>query len=79
MLCASSDFQGELADKTAFSTLKVVITTPEMLVTDDFKELAAIEWEILVVDEAHRKHCAHYIFFIKYPRLTLSYTPRIQV
>lgn len=29
-----------------------------MLVTDDFKELAAIEWEILVVDEAHRKCCA---------------------
>lgn len=35
--------------------VEVVITTPEMLVTDDFKELAAIEWEILVVDEAHRK------------------------
>ena len=33
---------------------QVVITTPEMLVTDDFAELAAVEWEILVVDEAHR-------------------------
>lgn len=32
----------------------VVITTPEMLVTEDFRELAAIEWEVLVVDEAHR-------------------------
>lgn len=38
--------------------VEVVITTPEMLVTDDFKELAAIQWEILVVDEAHRKSCA---------------------
>lgn len=37
--------------------VEVVITTPEMLVTDDFKELASIEWEILVVDEAHRKTC----------------------
>jgi len=37
--------------------VEVVITTPEMLVTDDFKELAAVEWEILVVDEAHRTCC----------------------
>ena len=34
--------------------VEVVITTPEMLVTEDFAELAAIKWEILVVDEAHR-------------------------
>lgn len=34
--------------------VQVVITTPEMLVADDFKELAAVQWEILVVDEAHR-------------------------
>ena len=34
--------------------VQVVITTPEMLVTDDFAELAAVKWEILVVDEAHR-------------------------
>jgi SNF2 family DNA or RNA helicase len=33
---------------------QVVITTPEMLVADDFKELTAVHWEILVVDEAHR-------------------------
>ena len=32
----------------------VVITTPEMLVTDDYTELTAIDWEVLVVDEAHR-------------------------
>lgn len=32
----------------------VVITTPEMLVCDDFAEMAAVTWEILVVDEAHR-------------------------
>ena len=37
--------------------VEVVITTPEMIVADDFKELAAIQWEILVVDEAHRKLC----------------------
>ena len=33
---------------------QVVITTPEMLVTEDFQELTAIKWEVLVVDEAHR-------------------------
>ena len=33
---------------------QVVITTPEMLVAEDFAELAAIKWEVLVVDEAHR-------------------------
>jgi len=33
---------------------QVVITTPEMLVTDDFVELTHVEWEVLVVDEAHR-------------------------
>ena len=33
---------------------QVVITTPEMLVTDDFTELKAVKWEAMVVDEAHR-------------------------
>lgn len=33
---------------------QVVITTPEMLVADDYKELTAVHWEVLVVDEAHR-------------------------
>lgn len=33
---------------------QVVITTPEMLVTDDFAELTNVNWEVLVVDEAHR-------------------------
>jgi SNF2 family DNA or RNA helicase len=32
----------------------VVITTPEMMITDDTSELAAIEWSALIVDEAHR-------------------------
>ena len=32
----------------------MVITTPEMLVTEDFLELTAVQWEVLVVDEAHR-------------------------
>jgi SNF2 family DNA or RNA helicase len=32
----------------------VVITTPEMMIGDDHAELAAVEWEALVVDEAHR-------------------------
>jgi chromodomain-helicase-DNA-binding protein 7 len=41
--------QGEIAWMA-----QVVITTPEMLVTDDFVELANVEWEVLVVDEAHR-------------------------
>ena len=33
---------------------QVVITTPEMLVTEDHSELSAVDWEVLVVDEAHR-------------------------
>jgi len=32
----------------------VVVCTPEMLVADDANELAAVPWEVLVVDEAHR-------------------------
>lgn len=34
--------------------VNVVITTPEMLITPDHSELAAIKWGALVVDEAHR-------------------------
>lgn len=34
--------------------IEVVITTPELLVADDFVELSAVQWEVLVVDEAHR-------------------------
>jgi chromodomain-helicase-DNA-binding protein 7 len=34
--------------------VQVVITTPEMLVTDDYTELTAVPWEMIVVDEAHR-------------------------
>jgi SNF2 family DNA or RNA helicase len=30
---------------------QVVITTPEMLVTDDFTELTSVQWEVIVVDE----------------------------
>jgi SNF2 family DNA or RNA helicase len=33
---------------------EVVLTTPEMLCTDDFMELTAIPWVCVVVDEAHR-------------------------
>jgi len=32
----------------------VVIATPEMLVTDDAFDLSAVNWDVLVVDEAHR-------------------------
>jgi chromodomain-helicase-DNA-binding protein 7 len=32
----------------------VVISTPEMIVADDYAELTAIKWELVVVDEAHR-------------------------
>lgn len=34
--------------------VQVVITTPEYLITDDSSELQAVDWEVLVVDEAHR-------------------------
>ena len=32
----------------------VVVTTPEMMVADDWNELSFVQWEVLVVDEAHR-------------------------
>ena len=32
----------------------VVVTTPEMAVCDDSRELMAVKWEVLIVDEAHR-------------------------
>lgn len=32
----------------------IVCTTPEMIVTEDYKELTAVQWEALIVDEAHR-------------------------
>lgn len=34
--------------------IQVVVTTPEVIVADDWQELAAVNWEVLVVDEAHR-------------------------
>lgn len=34
--------------------VQVIITTPEMVVCDDSSELVAVNWEALVVDEAHR-------------------------
>ncbi|EJK61181.1 hypothetical protein THAOC_18377, partial [Thalassiosira oceanica] len=34
--------------------VEVVITTPEIMIASDWPELKAIEWEIIVVDEAHR-------------------------
>ena len=43
--------------KTKFERLwmaQVIITTPEIMVASDAMELSAIEWDVLVVDEAHR-------------------------
>jgi chromodomain-helicase-DNA-binding protein 7 len=34
--------------------IDVVVTTPEIMVADDYAELTAVPWELLVVDEAHR-------------------------
>lgn len=34
--------------------IDVVITSPEIMIADDAKELTALQWEVLVVDEAHR-------------------------
>ena len=35
-------------------SIDVVITTPEMLIAEDYLELTNVSWEVLVVDEAHR-------------------------
>jgi SNF2 family DNA or RNA helicase len=34
--------------------IDIVITSPEMMTADDAVELSAVQWEVLVVDEAHR-------------------------
>ena len=34
--------------------IDVVITSPEVMTADDANELSAVQWELLVVDEAHR-------------------------
>ena len=34
--------------------VEVVITTPEIIVKEDFSELCAVPWEVMVVDEAHK-------------------------
>jgi SNF2 family DNA or RNA helicase len=60
----------------------VVITSPEMLLCDDCSELCVIEWEALVVDEAHRmknhnSKLAHKLrgdkFIFKYKMLLTGY------
>lgn len=33
---------------------EVVLTTPELLTADDYTELTAVQWEAVIVDEAHR-------------------------
>jgi chromodomain-helicase-DNA-binding protein 7 len=55
---------------------QVVITTPEMLVTDDFSELMAVEWELLVVDEAHRlkSHSSKLAVNLRDSRFTFNHT-----
>jgi len=55
---------------------QVVITTPEMLVTDDFNELTAVEWELLVVDEAHRlkSHTSKLAVNLRDCRFTFNHT-----
>lgn len=42
------------SEKEKLWMVDVVITTPEMLITEDFVEFTAVEWDLLVVDEAHR-------------------------
>ena len=34
--------------------IDVVITSPEVMTADDANELTAVQWELLVIDEAHR-------------------------
>lgn len=34
--------------------VQVVITTPETVICDDYQELAAVPWGMVVIDEAHR-------------------------
>lgn len=54
--CSASRSRGKKATEKWRRTwmAQVVITTPEMLVTEDYTELTAVQWEMLVVDEAHR-------------------------
>lgn len=55
---------------------QVIITTPEMLVTEDFNELTAVEWELLVVDEAHRlkSHSSKFSVNLRHDRFLFKHT-----
>jgi hypothetical protein len=41
----------------------VVITTPEILVADDWAELTSVTWKVLVVDEVNAVFCSEVIWY----------------
>ena len=54
-LGANQFYLKKCGKKTSTSWMvQVVITTPEILVAEDWVELTAVKWSVLVVDEAHR-------------------------
>ena len=66
-------------NKSRFEKLwmvQVVVTTPEMMCTDDFVELTAIEWDAIVVDEAHRlkSHSSKLATNLRDRRFTFNHT-----
>lgn len=55
--------------------VEVVITTPEMMITEDFNELTAVEWDLLVVDEAHRlkSHSSKLAFNLRHEKFVFNH------
>ncbi|GKZ01523.1 hypothetical protein MPSEU_001102900 [Mayamaea pseudoterrestris] len=53
----------------------VVLTTPEMMIADDVSELTAVEWECLVVDEAHRlkNHTSKLAVKLRDPKFSFNF------
>jgi chromodomain-helicase-DNA-binding protein 7 len=56
--------------------VQVVLTTPEVLCSDDSTELAILEWEALIVDEAHRlkNHSSKFGTSLRDERFTFKHT-----
>lgn len=56
--------------------VQVVLTTPEVLCSDDAAELAVLEWEALVVDEAHRlkNYTSKFATSLRDDRFTFKHT-----
>jgi hypothetical protein len=63
----------EPAKKDGFPWMvTVVITTPEILVADDWAELTSVTWKVLVVDEVNAVFCSE-VFWYFTPKILKAF------